>query len=66
MILKSNQVNKVYVGMSKEDAMKLETETCTKCKHLIDDHLRSMPLIKGKLVESKGKYICRNCGCKIT
>jgi len=52
--------------MSKEDAIKLETETCTKCKHLIDDHLRPMPSIKGKLVESKGKYVCRNCGCEIT
>ena len=58
MTLNSNQVNKIYVGMSKEDATKLMTETCVKCKHLIDDHLRSL----GK----KGKFVCRNCGCKIT
>jgi len=63
-MLKSNEVNKIFV-MSKEDATKLLTETCVKCKHLIDDHLRSMKQIKGKLVESEGKYVCRNCGCKI-
>lgn len=54
---KSNEVDKVYVGMSKEDVVKLETETCAKCKHLIDDHLKPL----GK----KGKYECRNCGCEI-
>jgi len=57
-LLKSKEVNKVFVGMSKEDATKLMTETCVKCKHLIDDHLKPL----GK----KGKYECRNCGCKIT
>ena len=57
MILKSNEVNKVYVGMKKEDVIKLETETCVKCKHLVDDHLKPL--------EDKGDYVCRNCGCKI-
>jgi len=66
MVLKSNQVNKVFVGMSKEDANKLMTEKCEKCGHLVDDHLRPMMKeVKGKFIESKGKYVCRNCGCKI-
>lgn len=57
-MLKSNEVNKVYVGMSKEDAIKLETEKCEKCDHLVDDHLKPL--------NDKGKYVCRDCGCKIT
>lgn len=56
-MLKSNEVNKVYVGMSKEDAIKLETEICVKCEHLIDDHLKPLG--------DKGKYKCRDCGCEI-
>lgn len=54
---KSNEVDKVYVGLSKEDVTQLETETCIKCRHLIDDHLKPL--------DDKGKYICRDCGCEI-
>ena len=62
MVLKSSQVNKVFVGMNKEDAKRLMTETCIKCHHLIDDHFRTWK----QELKSKGKYVCRNCGCKIT
>lgn len=64
---KSSEVNKVFVGMSENDAKTLLTETCVKCHHLIDDHLKPTPLkfIKGKLIEKDEKYVCRNCGCKI-
>lgn len=54
---KSKDVDKVYKGMSKEDVVLLETETCVKCKHLVDDHLKPL----GK----KGKYKCRDCECEI-
>lgn len=64
---KSSEVNKVFVGMSKDSAKVLMTETCVKCHHLIDDHLKPTPIkfVKGKMVEADEKYICRNCGCKI-
>ena len=65
---KSNEVNKVFVGMSEESAKVLMTETCVKCKHLIDDHLRpAMEWDKNdKLINQDGiTYTCRNCGCEI-
>lgn len=63
MVLKSNQVNKVFVGMSKEDANKLMTEKCDKCGHLVDDHFLPVNTTKSK---KNNLYTCRNCGCKIT
>lgn len=67
---KSNEVNKVFVGMSKESANVLMTETCVKCKHLIDDHLR--PALKHKKngeidwsSQDGIPYTCRDCGCEI-
>ena len=48
MMLKTNEVNKVYVGMSKEDAIKLETEKCEKCGHLVDDHFLPVNTTKSK------------------
>jgi len=64
---KSSEVNKVFVGMPRDDAVKLMTETCVKCHHLIDDHLKPTPIkfIKGKMIEKKEKYRCRDCGCEI-
>ncbi len=62
MILKSNQVNKVYC-MSEEEATKLMTEKCEKCGHLVDDHFLPVNTTKNK----KNKiYTCRDCGCEIT
>ena len=61
--------NKLY-AMSDKDAIKLLTEKCKKCGHLVDDHLR--PALKRKKNgdidwhSQDGKpYVCRNCGCKI-
>ncbi len=67
MILKSDQVNKVFAGMSKESAEILMTETCVKCHHLIDDHLKPTPIkfVKGKMIEADENYRCRDCGCEI-
>lgn len=62
MVLKSNQVNKVYVGMSEELIEKLETEKCDKCGCLIDDHFLPVNTFKSK---NNDTYTCRNCGCKI-
>lgn len=50
--------SKLYVGMTDDEVKKLLTETCTKCKHLVDDHFRDL----GK----KSKYVCRYCECKIS
>ncbi len=62
MVLKSNQVNKVFVGMSEKDATKLMTEKCEECGHLVDDHFLPVNTTKSK----KNKiYTCRDCGCKI-
>ena len=63
MTLKSDQVNKVFVGMSKEDAKKLMTEKCEKCGHLVDDHFLPVGTFKSK---KNSVYTCRNCRCKIT
>ena len=62
-MLKTNEVNKVYVGMSKEDAIKLETEKCDKCGCLVDDHFLPVNTTKSK---KNNLYTCRNCGCEIT
>lgn len=63
MVLKSNQVNKVYVGMTKKMIKKLETEKCKKCGHLVDDHFLPVNTFKSK--KNNDTYTCRNCGCKI-
>ena len=60
---KTNEVNKVYVGMPQESVLKLETETCIKCHHLVDDHFLPVNTFKSK---TNKIYKCRNCGCEIT
>ncbi len=59
---KSNEVNKVYVGMTKKQALELATKKCKKCGHLQDDHFLPVNTFKSK----KNKvYTCRDCGCEI-
>ena len=62
MVLPSNKVNKVFVGMTKKQVKKLLADKCEKCGHLVDDHFLPVNTFESK---KNNIYTCRDCGCKI-
>lgn len=53
---------KLYVGFKKKELVKLLTDKCKKCKHLIDDHFLPVNTFKSR---KNNIYTCRYCECKI-
>lgn len=49
---------KLYKGFAKKDLKAILTDTCKKCKHLIDDHHRPLE------AKDSVPFVCE-CGCKI-
>ena len=54
--------SKLYLNMTEKEVKKLTTDTCKKCKHLIDDHFLPVNTLKSK---KNSTFTCRHCGCKI-
>jgi len=59
---------KAYIGFNQKQLKELLTDTCKKCKHLIDDHRGpDLTIPKNmKLWKKKKVYQCMYCECKIT